>query len=46
MNKNYLMSPTGSTFSNVEYYELADAAEHIIRISCEKKKEIEGCIVD
>lgn len=38
--KKYLISPNGKPFKNVEYYELADAAEHIIKIYCEKDENI------
>ena len=38
--KNYLIGPNNKPFANVEYYELADAANHIINLYCEKDENI------
>ena len=37
---NYLIGPNGEPFKNVEYYEMADAAKHIINIYIEKDENI------
>ena len=38
--KSYLIGPNNKPFANVEYYELADAANHIINLYCEKDENI------